>query len=260
MKHDIKDGKKRIYGLNNSGSTLVTVIVVVAFMSILATTVLYLAGENYKTKIYDLKTKESFYEAEEIVEVFKASLIRDVAECSKPAYDAVVTNYAQSGDKDARATEYLSQFKIQFDSKIQEKLSVTVDEETNPNPGITVDSVVDAFIPFAEEVTGSSYAKYKININGNDLYFDVELPDSYKDLYTSPQKDELFDTTNHNAESYIINDIRIKVWDEKTHYYSEISTSFMITPPKLNWGEDVDNENKDIDFSECVRFLNYVKE
>ena len=44
----------------NKGSTLITVIVVVAFISILATIMLYLAGENYKTKVYDLKAKEGF--------------------------------------------------------------------------------------------------------------------------------------------------------------------------------------------------------
>ena len=31
----------------NKGSTLVTVVVVVAFLSILATVILYLSGENY---------------------------------------------------------------------------------------------------------------------------------------------------------------------------------------------------------------------
>ncbi len=236
-----------------------TVIVVIAFMSILATTVLYLAGENYKTKIYDLKTKESFYEAEEIVELFRASLIRDVAECSKPAYDAVMTNYAKSGDKNTRATEYLSQFKIQFDKKIQEDLSVDLSEDSDP--AILPNSVVEAFIPIATgadaEDTGWAY---KININGNDLLFNIEVPDTYYGLFQDVPADKVFNETDQKAESYIIQDITIKVQDKTTNYYSEIKTSFMITPPQLNWGDDIDNDDDEINYSECVKFLNYVKE
>ena len=36
--------------LNNSGSAIVTVIVLVAFVSILATTILYVSGMNYYMK------------------------------------------------------------------------------------------------------------------------------------------------------------------------------------------------------------------
>lgn len=258
MKIKNKLFSKTKYRFGNLGSALVTVIVVIAFMSILATTVLYLAGENYKTKIYDLKTKESFYEAEEILELFRASLIRDVAECSKPAYDAVMTNYAKSGDKNTRATEYLTQFKIQFDTKIQDDLGVS---DPDSNPAITTDSVIGAFIPIAvENDDEDSEWAYKININGNDLIFNVEIPGYYKDFFTSVPEGKVFNETDKKAESYIINDVKIKVQDENTNYYSEITTSFMITPPQLNWGEDIDNDNDEINFSECVRFMNYVKE
>ena len=69
----MKDLKKYIKEYNK-GSTLVTVVVVVAFMSILATIILYLAGENYKTKAIDQKTKDSFYDAEVVVEQIKTQL------------------------------------------------------------------------------------------------------------------------------------------------------------------------------------------
>ena len=88
-----KSGEKK---LNNSGSAIVTVIVVVAFISILATTILYVSGMNFYMKMTDLHTKESFYEAETALEEIKAFLMTEAAEAGREAYMDVVINYAST--------------------------------------------------------------------------------------------------------------------------------------------------------------------
>ncbi|MDE6518408.1 MAG: hypothetical protein K2L18_11285, partial [Acetatifactor sp.] len=64
--------------LNNDGSAIVTVLVVVAFITILATIMLYVSGMNFQMKVADYRTKESFYQAETPVEELRAQLVKDV--------------------------------------------------------------------------------------------------------------------------------------------------------------------------------------
>lgn len=87
---------KRLRGkkLNNKGSAIITVIVIVTFASILATTILYVSGMNLYMKMTDLKTKQSFYKAETAMEQIKASLEHEVNVASKFAYNEIMINYA----------------------------------------------------------------------------------------------------------------------------------------------------------------------
>ena len=86
---------KTKYKLNNKGSAIVTVLIVIIFISIMATTVLYLAGRNVKMKATDRHTKESFYETEKSMEEIKAGLIRIASESYEEAYAAVLKSYAE---------------------------------------------------------------------------------------------------------------------------------------------------------------------
>lgn len=81
---------KKVINLSkdNKGSTLVTVIVVTMFITILATMLLYMSGMNYYMKMTDMQTKENFYSAETALEEIKAGLCADL--CAKAAEKAYV--------------------------------------------------------------------------------------------------------------------------------------------------------------------------
>lgn len=261
MKRNFKDKLQTIYGninKSNKGSTLITVIVVVGFMSILATVLLYIVGENYKTKIYDLKTKESFYEAEEIIERFKATLVRDVAESSKPAYDSVVMNFSQSigengsvelNAKKIRETEYLTVFHDEITNRINAR---RLDASNN----CTIEQIITGFIPESFTLYPDD-GYYHIKINGNELKYrlDTDLSNFFDP--NAVTSENVYGDDGQLA-SYMINDVKITVIDDATGYVSVISTSFQITPPQLNWGDELDN--KDLDFRDCVKYYNYKKE
>ena len=86
--------KKRLLKLNNKGSAIVTVLIVIIFVSILATTILYLAGRNARMKATDRQTKESFYETERTMEEIKAGLVRISSLAYEDAYRRVISEYA----------------------------------------------------------------------------------------------------------------------------------------------------------------------
>ena len=59
---------------DNRGSSIVIVIIAMAMIGILATTLLWMSYMNYMIKISDMRNKESFYSAEEVVEQIMAGL------------------------------------------------------------------------------------------------------------------------------------------------------------------------------------------
>ena len=88
--------------LNNAGSAIVTVLVVVTFITILATVLLYISGLNYQMKVTDYRTKESFYQAETPVEELRAQLAKDVQIAFAKAYAAAMSEYAGLGAEGTR--------------------------------------------------------------------------------------------------------------------------------------------------------------
>lgn len=87
--------------LNNEGTALISVVAVAIFLSVIATTIIYISGKNYQIKANDYQNKNTFYQAEMALDEFKAALADDVSEAFKFAYREFMTDYANqpSGDK-----------------------------------------------------------------------------------------------------------------------------------------------------------------
>lgn len=91
--------KKKKSRLNNRGSALVSVLVVTVFISIIATTMLYVSAQNYQMKYTDYQNKQSFYGAEKALDSLKALLVADVEEAHLEAYQKVMKNYNTSAQE-----------------------------------------------------------------------------------------------------------------------------------------------------------------
>ncbi len=105
---------------DNRGSALVTVLIAVAFLSILITTLLYVAATNYKTKQIDYLNTASFYESEAALEEIKARFVTEASIACEAAYKDVMVNYATKGV--TARTEYFKQrfvehIKTQWEAK-----------------------------------------------------------------------------------------------------------------------------------------------
>ncbi len=67
MRMNILSNAKKI-NRDNKGSALIVCIIVLLFVSILATVILYMSGVNYRMKKTDMYSKYAFYAAEEPLE------------------------------------------------------------------------------------------------------------------------------------------------------------------------------------------------
>lgn len=157
--------KKLLFGKLNKrddrGSAIVIVIIAMALIGIMATSILWAAYLNYRIKINDLKVKNSFYSAETVVEQIQAGVKLKVSEAINEAYQEVVSNWDALGTDSNRESYFITLYIAAVEDRFitptcsagrydKDILKGFVDaawwNESNPNGHIVKDSW-DAAIP-----------------------------------------------------------------------------------------------------------------
>ena len=95
---------------NDRGSAIVIVIIAMAMIGILATTLLWMAYMNYMIKVADIRNKNSFYTAEEVVEQIMSGLRRDSAEAVGVAYRDVLANWDNLNSEEERSNVFMATY------------------------------------------------------------------------------------------------------------------------------------------------------
>lgn len=90
----------------NSGSAIVIVIIAMAMIGILATTLLWMSYINYMIKVNDIRNKKSFYSAETVMEQIMAGLQNTVSVSVTEAYDEVLSNWDSLGTEGNRYSAF----------------------------------------------------------------------------------------------------------------------------------------------------------
>ena len=78
----------------NSGAAIVIVIVAMAFVGILASTLMWMSLMNFRMKVTERKVKESFYNAEMVFEQMVVGLQNLSSESADQSYSFIMQNYA----------------------------------------------------------------------------------------------------------------------------------------------------------------------
>lgn len=231
--------------LNNRGSALLIVVLTVGFLTILATTLLYISGMNSQIKQADYQNKKNFYTGETGLEQIRANLMKDTSEAASKAYNNVSQGFVTLGSKDARQLEFYNEFVDQLQEIWDAKLATEgnnwqnlLEDYFTPDPGYTLelDSTYDS--------------------NGNVVWESSEVLDI------------------HAAEGYIrIRGLKMKYIDPKTKRATIISTDLDVFAPELDWSAEGSRntletgvtaeeaaKRKKVDVSKCVRYANWKKE
>lgn len=80
---------------NKKGSALITVIIVMAFITIIAALAMWTAYMNYYMKVTEMKSNNTFYSAEGVVEQMKVGLQNELSTATSDAYSKVLQRYAE---------------------------------------------------------------------------------------------------------------------------------------------------------------------
>lgn len=82
---------------NNKGNTLAVVLVGIFILSILGTLILGVTATNYKMKVNEKKSEDSFYYAERAIDDIYAGIGNDVMTSIKDSYTDILETYVSSG-------------------------------------------------------------------------------------------------------------------------------------------------------------------
>ena len=233
--------------LNNDGAALILAILIVMFVTILTTLLLYVSVINYEMKTTDYSTKVSFYGAEEPLEELKKQLAVDTAKASEYAYEYVLKNYGILNSEVARAGAFQSIFFDEFEQ-------------------IWNDRILSG--------TWKDAMKIVLDPSKYDIIFDDGTPDGSKAYHIILEKPDLVNGTPGTCLKRDETEGRIflkgiTVEYEERGYLSVISTDFCIDVPELNWsvegnaipdtGVPANADRKVVDFETSVSYIDWTK-
>lgn len=236
--------------MSNRGSALLTVILVVGFLTILATTLLYVSGMEFQTKQADYLNKKSFYSGEEALEEIRAKFMEDASIAAIDAYNHVTMQFVTLQTKDMRQLEY----NTTFVTNLLERL--------NPAVGGTDDwrEILRSHTTMAA-IDPSSPTTYELQINS-----------AYAPYTTTAMVDV------DDANGFIrIKGLKMIYTNPDTKIATIISTDLDICAPAIDWSAEgaltaVDppgdsgakaiaaRSRTTIDASKCVKYANWKKE
>lgn len=200
-----KERELKKYKIGNKGSSLILVILAIAFIGMLVAMVSYGAYYNYLMKYSDRTSKDSFYTAETALEEINAGLQREISDAMAEAYTAVLQDNPANG---SALTEKSEKFSSLYKEKILKKLQTT-------------------------PVT----APVQYNLKKIKGYLDKTRFDDATGVgatLLTQQPDALIDFT---SSSIILKGIKIRYIDEKG-YVSMISTDIRVMFPAVNFVTD----------------------
>lgn len=263
MKRRWKGSMKR--KLNNKGSALLTVILVVGFVTILATILLYVTGMNFQIKQADYQNKKNFYTGETALEQIRANLLEDVSRASVEAYNEVLRRYVELGSPDMRQMEYNKLF-------VEKLVGFETGHETDYTHAKNGKWYNQAGSGGGWKPLLTSYCKedttqYNCVID-IDASYDTVPAGGGDGVYTTAEVVEREDTDG----KVHIRGLRVMYTDENGRA-AIIYTDFDVYAPAIDWstegslstlesgktGQEAAYRNV-VDISKCVRYTNWRKE
>lgn len=216
--------------MNNQGAALVTVIVVITFISVLATVILYTSGMNFAMKTTDIKTKISFYDAETAMEQLKAYFAGEASLAFEEAYTDTLKNYGNWGNGIGRESHYKDKF---FDTL-----------QLNLSAELAASGCAD-MTEYINTIVSPEYAGL-ITITGTGSY----------------------DTT-HVGEGYVLFQ-GVEICYTENGYTTKLSTDFLVNLPEQNWAAEYSEKTslpasaedvmvKDLKMTDFIKYYNWTK-
>lgn len=239
--------------MNNSGSAMLTVILVVGFLTILATTLLYITGMNFQIKQADYRNKKNFYSGEMGLEQIRAKLMEDVSEAGAEAYKKVLVQYVTLGTADIRQMEYHREFVdrlIKYDGTLGAQADDGIWIARLNSYGNNWETFLTSY-----RTDGTLKLDPALDLNGNGVFETSEVLEPHPD-----------------SGIVRIKGLQLTYIDPDTRIATIITTDLDLYAPPVSWeaerssntlasGVTVDTAIKRsvVDVSKCVRYTNWVK-
>jgi hypothetical protein len=192
---------------NNKGSTIVLVLVVMAFVGMFAAVALWISLNNFQMKITNQNVTDSFYSAEAILDQIRAGLQNEVSTAYSDAYEDLLKIYTSYQSEDSSREQY---FATKFVEYLERALQYN--DGTNSEKNSCKLSLLQGYV--SSGVIGT-YTVY--SADGNPSYCRTSIA---------------YDESTNNVTGLAINDICVDYTDPDG-YLSRVQTDILIQIPSL---------------------------
>lgn len=229
---------KNIYQKHHKGSSLVFVIIAVAFVGILASILLNVTLINIETKGTDREVKKLFYTAEEVMDKLHITLENISEKAMKEAYVDLLKNY--TGD----VMNTTDQAKIQTNFA-ETYINKILDEITPGTPQGPSKLSVDPSNTDKRQLIGATYNVGYIKTQINDAFTTNESLELSIDEYIATEQDDaelevVFDGSKVDTEKYLLlKNMKVKYYknadaaNENSEVSAWITTDIKLSVPIL---------------------------
>ena len=208
--------------MNNKGAALISVLVITTFISILATTMLYVAAMNFQQKQTDYQNKQSFYGAEKALDELKSIMVKDVQTAYVEAYNKTVRNFLRM---DA------TQRKAYFQEVFMDTLKETWEDR--------------------ETVSGSKLGAVQSVMTGA---YAAEAASFYK-VYDYGVY-ETTDPSGEKLQKFALKGVQVKY--TVGNYTTFLYTDICLEPPAVDWSAESFSGTTELVEREKIAFTDYV--
>ncbi len=210
--------KKRVR--DDRGSAMVMVIVIIAFVAILASVLMFLSFSGYQMRAADRRTKDNFYTAETVLDEINVGLQGEISESLAKAYSEVMNNFALYRSANARNKALHEMYYKELQERLQKSSSEKDYYSVTRLLGyLSTDSLGDGDGTRAAFLSGG--ATYGAIVESNLEYA------------TEPEK---FKMIVENNSKLVLKDLKVSYVND-TGYISIISTDIRISIPSFNFAQ-----------------------
>lgn len=216
----MKSGKKK----RNQGSSLMFIIVAVAFVSILATIILRITLINVETKDINRKMQKNRYSTESVMDQVTVAIQNISADQLRIAYSEMLSSYtsqAVSGDEEQNNIQ--KKFAKTYLNKLIEELSRGT---SKPHAQMAADGTLPSDAVYDQSLIRGKYEALFNVTNSSNTYISNDEKDCNMELH--------YNELNSTEDNYLLlKNIKVKYKDG--NYATTISTDIKLSVPKINF-------------------------
>lgn len=229
--------------LNDRGAALVSVLVITTFITILATTMLYVATVNYRQKLTDYQNKDSFYSAEKTLDELKSAMVKDVQEAYYESYKKTSSRFLFLENANERQKDFQDAFAEKLEEIWKDRVPPYTDDGSGKNKN-------DALVAAVKSIMTGEYANEAQYIYRVGDYGAYEIKDGDKTTKKFVLRGVQVFYTSGNYTTFIYTDICVEPPDME---YWSVDAS-------VGGGEAETAQQRDIiAFTDCISYTNWQR-
>ena len=204
---------------DNKGAAMVMVLVIMMFISILAAVLMFVSYLGYQMRLMDKRGKDTFYDAETVLDEINTGLQEEASEAMAEAYNKVMTNYAVYDSTVMRSSEFYRTYIDELKKRLQ---------GTEPDGRYDI-TLLRSWL--SDEIVGNTTGTIADGDRASRTKFG-----SYGAIVESNVTPEAYTLDYKESEYLKIKDLKVTYVD-RSGYVSIISTDIKLVLPTVSFAQ-----------------------